>query len=238
MTTEARTSSLHGAARHVDQLVEAVFDSVGTIRAETLRIAADAGARHEALGRNDLAALEPLLRETLATSHPRLAGTGLVLAVGALHDAPRQLEWWRRAANGSVSRLEPDLDPESVGFYDFTAAPWFRGPETNGARAVVGPYVDFSGTDEYVVTLTIPVRLHDRFLGVAGADLRLGDLAEAAMSSFLGLPGVACLVNEEGRVIVSTSPRWPVGSMLRDRARMDSHECRSAAWAVVGDGPA
>lgn len=238
MTTEVSTRSLQAAARHVDQAVEAIFASVEDVRTAALGIADDATARHRRLRKVDLITLRPLLRHSLSHTRPQLAGTGLVLAVDVLEDAPRQLEWTRRAVDGSVAPLEPNLDPDSFGFYDFTAAPWFRGPERSRKRAVVGPYVDFSGTDEYVVTLTLPVQHREVFLGVAGADLRLGDLAEATMPALLRFTRAVCLVNDEDRVMVSTSPRWPVGSMLRERTQMRSESCRSAAWAVVADATA
>lgn len=222
----------------MDACVDSVFAVVEAVRDQVLAAAAAARAGRRPLLVADLAGLPPLLREQLAPSRrPRLAGVGFVPAVGVLQDRPRGLEWARRASDGSVTPLEPDLDPDSLGYYDFTAADWFVRPLATSSRTVVGPYVDVSGTDEYVVTLTVPVEDAGGALGVCGADLRLGDLSDVMMPAVRTLDGDALLVNADDRVMVSTSPRWLVGELLRDDGAAVSRACERAPWRVVAYAP-
>lgn len=126
----------------------------------------------------------------------------------------------------------------SLGFYDFTAATWFQNPLVTHERSIVGPYVDFAGTDEYVITFTVPVGSDGHVLGVAGADLRLGNLADTVMPSLCSTGADAALVNAADRVIVSSSPRWQVGALLREDHPTVLQECARAPWMIVAsDGP-
>jgi hypothetical protein len=231
---ELRPSAIRRASDSVDSYVDAVFAMVEQVRAEVLDLMAVARPQGQAPLRSDLDPLEPSLRAALEDStRPRLAGLGYIAAVDVLRDRPRWLEWVRRAEDGSLSRLEPDLDPESFGFYDFTAADWFRQPLARQERSVVGPYVDFAGTDEYVVTFTVPIVSHGVVLGVAGADLRPGELADAVMSPLCAIGADAVLVNADGRIVVSNTSRWQVGSLLREPLVAAREDCRQAPWSVL-----
>jgi hypothetical protein len=231
---ELRRPAIRQASDTVDAFVEDVFAMVESVRAEVLDLLAAARSQGRAPARADLDPLEPFLRSELSDrARPRLAGLGYIAAVDVLRDRPRWLEWVRRTEDGSLSRLEPDLDPESFGFYDFTAADWFRQPLARHSRSVVGPYVDFAGTDEYVVTLTVPIVSEGVVLGVAGADLRPGELADALMSPLCAIGADAVLVNADDRVVVSNTSRWQVGSLLREPLTAVRAACRQAPWSVL-----
>jgi hypothetical protein len=231
---EVRQSAVRRASESVDAYVGAVFAVVEAVRAEVRDLLDAALTQQRAPSRADLQPLEPSLRAALDDgTRPRLAGLGYIAAVDVLRDRPRWLEWVRRAEDGSLARLEPDLDPESFGFYDFTAADWFRQPLVRGGRSVVGPYVDFAGTDEYVVTFTVPIVNDTGVLGVAGADLRPGDLADAVMSPLCAIGADAVLVNADDRIVVSNTSRWPVGSLLREPLAAAREDCRQAPWSVL-----
>jgi hypothetical protein len=86
------------------------------------------------------------------------------------------MEWWYRDAGASVHKLRPVLDPDAEDFFDYSGLPWFAVPRDSGARHVTGPYVDWSCTEEYTLTFTVPVHAthpeHGRtYLGVVGADV-------------------------------------------------------------------
>jgi hypothetical protein len=231
-----RQSAIQEVVEAVDTCVDTAFALVESVRAEVLVLAHHDEGRPRAA---DMAPLEADLRAALATTRrPRLAGLGFIAALDVFEDRPRCLTWMQQAEDGSMSMLRPDLDPDSLGFYDFTAATWFLNPLVTHERSIVGPYVDFAGTDEYVITLTVPVERDGNVLGVAGADLRLGDLAEAVMPSLCSTGGEAALVNAAGRVIVSSSPRWQVGALLRESHATVLEECAQAPWTIVAaDGP-
>ena len=133
------------------------------------------------------AELEPIRALVHATleRQPLLAGAGMVFAPGVLADAPRWLEWWRSVPAGAPVLLDASLDPGDPDFYDYEAAEWFTTPRDTGERWIAGPFVDHSGTNEHILTLTLPVVRAGAFLGVAGADIAVGAI-EAVGGAALG----------------------------------------------------
>ncbi|MGA5192794.1 cache domain-containing protein [Streptomyces exfoliatus] len=162
----------------------------------------------------DLAALRPGLHARLA-AHPLVSGLGFVAAPGLLGDAPGWLEWWQRGPGGAVGPLLLDLDPEHSAYSDYTHWDWYTLPRETGSRAVAGPYVDYLCSDEYGLTLSAPVTLDGRFVGVAAADVYLRHFEAAVLPALQRLPAPARLVNARGRVAASTDPAHLVGSLTK-----------------------
>ena len=194
-------------------------------------VAAVAGVAEQVFGTVDevhAAAVEPGAREGFATGRPVLpagvrellrrpgqlaVGLGLVVAPRA--ELPLRLEWWQLDPDGGQLRtLDPDLRPTSLGYYDYTATEWFDVPRRTGRRHVVGPYVDVHGTGRYLLTLTEPVLVDGEFVGVAGADVSVRRF-ESHLLQVLGRGAAPfLLLNGEDRVVLSTAPRWLVGTLV------------------------
>ena len=100
----------------------------------------------------------------------------MVFAPGVLADAPRWLEWWRSARPGAPVFLDAASTPADPDFYDYERAEWFTTPRDTGERWIAGPFLDHSGTNEHILTLTLPVVRDGAFLGVAGADIAVGGI--------------------------------------------------------------
>lgn len=200
-------------AAAVTDAVERVFGTVADVHAAAVRsvepVAPDgtpAGAAPE---------LEPPVRRLLRSPGQLATGLGVLLAPHPGEDRPVRVHWWQVDPDSDrLLSLDPDLRPSSVGFYDYTAAPWFAVPRQTGRRHVVGPYVDVHGTGQYLLTLTEPVVAAGRFVGVAGADVPVSRFEAVLLGELGTLEHAFLLVNEEGRVVVSTSPRWLVGSLV------------------------
>jgi hypothetical protein len=160
-------------------------------------------------------ALDPLRERIHATlaRRPLLAGCGMVFAPGALADAPRWLEWWRSPPAGSPVFLDASLDPADPDFYDYERAEWYTTPRNTGERWIAGPFVDHSGTNEHILTLTLPVARDGAFLGVAGADIAVGGIERIGGAALAALDGEAALVNHRGRIIATNTPRRLVGTL-------------------------
>jgi len=173
------------------------------------RAVLDAGGTY---GPADLAGVKPLMIECLDT-RPEADGLGLLAAPGLLPDRDRHIEWWQRGATGYVP-LRLNLDPDSVDVYDYFAIDWYVAARDGGRRMVFGPYVDYSGADRYICTCTVPVRDGDRFLGVAGIDLRMDGLEPRLLGALRGTGGDTVLVGRERRVVAANCSRWLVGSRL------------------------
>lgn len=152
-----------------------------------------------------------------------LAGMGFVAAPGVLADADRYLEWWQYRPGGEPEQLIKDLDPGSAGFYDYPAWDWYKNPESGVARSINGPYVDESCTGEYALTLTVPVRLDGRFLGVAGADVLVAACQTVAEPMLRAIGRPAFVTTAAGRILVSGSAHRISGEVYRGGPGFTAH---------------
>jgi len=193
----------------VTDVVERVFATVGEVHQAALRPQARTGLRHGG------AVLGDDVREVLLRPDQLAVGLGLVVAPRPERRLPLRLEWWQVDPDGGhLHALEPDLRPTSLGYYDYTAAEWFDVPRRTGRRHVVGPYVDVHGTGRYLLTLTEPVLIDGEFAGVVGADVPVRRF-ETHLLAELGADRTQfLLVNDEDRVVLSTSARRLVGGLL------------------------
>ena len=195
------------------EVVERVFATVSRVHDAALRSVERDGLQP---GR---AVLPAGTRELLHEPGQLAVGLGLVVAPRPQEGLPLRLEWWQvDPENGSVRTLEPDLRPASTGYYDYTATEWFDVPRCTGRRHVVGPYVDVHGTGRYLLTLTAPVLAGREFVGVAGADVPVRRFETHLLRALGELPAPFVLLNDEGRVVLSTAPRLLVGSLLPPEA--------------------
>lgn len=216
----------------IREVAEGIFATVDEVRAVTLRRHAAAVAARRPFDDADVRALAPAFVELLEAPCQLAVGLGIILEPDTLPTHPLRLEWWQRpTTQGTPVPLEVDLHPGSVGFYDYTATDWFAVPRRTRARHVVGPYVDVHGTDRYLLTLTMPIEADGRFLGVAGADVPVTEF-ETMVLRRLGA-SEAVLVNQDGRVVVSTSSRWITGDLLSSHARRPGVRLAGLPWELV-----
>ena len=222
-----------GAA--VSRVVEQVFRTVACVHDAALRSVAREGLES---GR---AVLPADTRELLRDPGQLAVGLGLVVAPRPREGLPLRLEWWQVDPDGgSLRTLEPDLRPDSLGYYDYTATEWFDVPRRTGLRHVVGPYVDVHGTGRYLLTLTAPVVAGGEFVGVTGADVPVRRFETHLLQALGTRPAAFVLVNDEGRVVLSTVPRHLVGSLLTDEVDelVDGAPVDGVPWRVflAGEG--
>jgi hypothetical protein len=201
-------------AAQVGGALEAVFDAVAAIRAETEDLLRRAAGEERRPASADLAALRPGLHRQL-TRKDLVSGAGFVAEPGLLDDVPAWLEWWQSGADGAVRPLQLDLDSGQSAYADYTHWDWFALPRATGRRAVAGPYVDYLCSDEYSLTLSEPVLVQGRFAGVAAADVYLRHFEAAVLPLLRGLSRPAHLVNARGRVAASADPAHLAGSLTR-----------------------
>jgi hypothetical protein len=205
--------------RHVGQVADRVHTIVADIFGSLDRILASVVTCYRASGSfacADLATVRPEIFACLSRTNEVVAGAGVIVAPGVLADRRRWLEWWQAPPEQDPIFLDVDLDPDSLGFYDYTAAAWFAVPERTRRRHIVGPYVDYGGTDTYMLTFTAPAEVDGRFLGVVGADVRVARFEALLLGVLAASPTQITLVNGEGRVVATNSPRLPAGSLLPD----------------------
>ncbi|WP_405393231.1 hypothetical protein [Microbispora hainanensis] len=229
------------AVARVREAAEGVFEALREVRDAAVACALPAGGTRRPVAA-DLAALRPLLwarlRGGALSAHmpahlPALiAGIGFIAAPGLLADAPWYLEWWQENPSGDPVQLLRDMDPASSAFYDCTHWDWYAGPSSGAERTICGPYVDYLCTDEYSLTLSVPVLAGGTFAGVAAADVFVRRFEAAVLPALRAIPGPAFLVNDEGRVVASNTATWVTGSVYRGGRGGEEHAVRR-----VGDLP-
>ena len=201
----------------VEALADQIAEHLNSIFEEVLRVRDESA---QALGASPhpttdhLGTISRSLISRLRRGHGLFRGIGAIMAPGQLSDAPMWIEWWQLDAE-AVTRTQFSFDPESMDFYDYTRADWFLVPHHEGARSVVGPYVDFGGVNDYILTMTTPILVGRSFVGVAGADLRVDELERRLYHAARGLPTDLALVNDTDRVVGSTAARLLPGAVLR-----------------------
>jgi hypothetical protein len=206
----------------ITERVEQVVASVAEVGAAAVSIVAAAQAAGQSPRRCDLAALRPLVADLLRKHAGFAAGAGVVLAPGALADAPRCIEWWWADQGAGPEQLQVDLDPESAEFYDYTTTDWYREPERTGQRSVAGPYVDYICTHQYTFTVSVPVVCAGRFVGVAGADILAEQVERLVLPALARLARITVLASGNGRVIASnTAEILPGAAVRRPELRAD-----------------
>jgi hypothetical protein len=167
--------------------------------------------------------VEALVVPELEQEDALIIGAGFVAAPGFLTDAHWHLAWWLGHSNTfglgsaepSIRRLTATEDPESENFRDYTALEWWRAPARTRSPHITGPYVDYLCTDDYTLTLTVPVAYENAMIGVAGADIYVNDIERLLLPFVRAIDASATIVNASGRVVVSTDPHRPTGSVLR-----------------------
>lgn len=147
------------------------------------------------------------------------AGAGTFLAAEAVEESSRPFDWWFRTDTGSMERLDAERTPGSNRYYDYEKLPFFSTPASTGEQTVWGPYIDYLGFEEYVLTFTAPFSVHGRFAGVSGCDIRLKDLEPFIMRSLRTVHKDAALVNASNRVILGNSGAYLVGERVKFGAR-------------------
>ncbi|HNJ79264.1 MAG TPA: AzlC family ABC transporter permease, partial [Marmoricola sp.] len=131
-----------------------------------------------------------------------------LIALGfLLTDETFLLAWWQ---GDDKERI-----PESIALVqstDYSRQEWFRTPQRTHASHVTGPYIDYVCTDEFMLTVTVPVERNDQMLGVMGADI-LAETVERILLDQFQQSG-ATLANHHGRVVLSADPRVFAGEPI------------------------
>lgn len=195
-------------AEQASRSLEPIYELLGRIAEEVLRSRPPRAALAEA----HFSGLQRLLANLLEVERG-IWGMGFIAAPFVVDGKERYLDWWQRQ-NDRVARLRLNFDPTSIDVYDYLQMDWYQLARSGQARVAYGPYVDYSGSDMYTITATIPVVADGTFLGVAGADLVVGEVERGLLEVLRQTPEDAVVVSAERRVISANTPRWFVGSRL------------------------
>lgn len=165
--------------------------------------------------------LGPLSTDLLETIRERAVGLlehhALVEGAGVIFDPHRiaiseqLIQWQVRRAGGGYEPYGFVYDAESTEYYDFMRLPWFQVPQRTGAPTLTGPYLDYLGVDDYVLTGAVPLTAGGAFAGVTGVDIRVSTLEKIVigMSRSLGVP--LALVAAGDRIVCSNTAHYLPG---------------------------
>lgn len=205
MTTDPSARAL---AEQATEATEPVYGLLASVVEEVLR----SRPARAALTESHFSGLQRLLADLLGREQD-IWGMGFVAAPFVVDGLERYMAWWQRHTD-RVARLRLNFDPTSIDVYDYLQMDWYRLAQHGQARVAYGPYVDYSGSDMYTITATVPVIADGTFLGVAGADLAVGPVERKLIEVLRHSARDAVVVNTERRVIAANTPRWIVGSRL------------------------
>lgn len=161
-----------------------------------------------------LVGLDAFPREFL-TKNTFSVGAGTFFAGDSVAEGGRALDWWSRKESGAIGRLDLDITPGSSRYYEYEKLPYFSTAASSGEQTLWGPYVDFLGFEEYILTFAAPFSVHGKFTGVTACDIRIKDLEPLIMPTLRAIPGDAALINASNRVILGNSGLYLVGERIK-----------------------
>ncbi len=217
-------------AAAVSAVFSSVFDQLAEWRAPIEQVIA---ASPEVRPADLDAAVAELVLPRIVEPDPLLVGAGFIADGEIVRGRDVHFAWWLGPLEANPvlgSTTEPtrlDLTTRGSTEYlrDFRALEWYAIPATTRSAHVTGPYVDHLCTCDYILTLTMPVHARGagddgdaRMVGVVGADVAVRGLERELLAAFLDVREPLALVNEAGRVVLSTEPTLQVGQL-------------AAAWA-------
>jgi methyl-accepting chemotaxis protein len=137
------------------------------------------------------------------------------------HDATgRFVPYWNRDESGKIAR-QPLVEFESQDKHPngVRKGGWYLWPKESGKESVLDPFPYIvQGRQDWLTTLSVPIKKDGKFLGVAGTDLRLGFLQELAKevdSHLYGGKGDVAIISHDGLVVASSEKPDAVGQPLK-----------------------
>ena len=152
-----------------------------------------------------------------ATAQPELPVLGMGFARALRPGAGGQeLHWWYgRGPGRPPQRLLVGARAGHVSDYEISRSHWWQQAAQSAGTCFVGPYVDVSGTNEYVVTASRAVWADGGLAGVVAVDVRVGSFQSSCQPLLLELPRPASVVNPDGDVLATNSGEL-LGGTLTD----------------------
>jgi hypothetical protein len=235
MTHERVFHADHGSV--VQQLVEDLTKRIASLH-EICQALADAVMRD--LEGEDWPAARSSSSELFAavgslTEQPELPILGMGFAPASKSGAAGQeLHWWYSREHGRPpQKLLVGAQAGNVSDYEISRSLWWQAAMQSTSTCVVGPYVDVSGTNQYVVTLSRAVRTEGELAGVVAVDVRVGHFQTFCQPLLLRLPSPTSVVNEDGDVIATNSGRL-LGGTVSDPGAEEHHvRIPGTDWRLV-----
>lgn len=146
--------------------------------------------------------------------HALIDGCGLIFSRAALGTENGQLEWWVREDDARFARYSFGVNPSGDRFYDYEQLEWFTRAYESGNQSLAGPYIDYLGVEDYIVTVTTPIHVAGTRVGVAGMDIQMTDLETTLVPMLRRLDHDTAILNQHGSILIGSSGRFLSGDRM------------------------
>jgi methyl-accepting chemotaxis protein len=209
-------------------VITAVADQIKDMRVMAAKRSLDAGALREELNLSLKTAFErndKVLGIWLAFEPNALDGKDSEFANDAArqsNEAGRFATYWSRAAGASLNTImvEEDLTKTTLSVSGTPYNSWYTCPRDNKRTCLLDPYADTVGGKEMLMTtISVPLIVDGKAIGVVGIDIALDALQAAAVDSQRSLfnnAGHMLIVSGSGVLAADSSDATKVGKKISD----------------------
>lgn len=217
-------------------VITAVADQIKDMRVMAAKRSLDAGALREELNLNLKTAFErndKVLGIWLAFEPNGLDGKDSEFANDAArqsNEAGRFATYWSRAAGASLNTImvEEDLTKTTLSVSGTPYNSWYTCPRDNKRTCLLDPYADTVGGKEMLMTtISVPLIVDGKAIGVVGVDIALDALQAAAVESQRNLfnnAGHMLIVSGSGVLGADSSDAAKVGKKINDTLGADGQD--------------
>jgi methyl-accepting chemotaxis protein len=155
----------------------------------------------------------------------------------------RALPYWTRNESGQIA-IQPlvEYDSRDTHANGLMKGGWFINPQETGKENMLAPlpYI-VQGKAVYLATMSVPIMVNDKFVGVVGADFDLAfvqKLAEEMNANIYGGKGAVSIVTDKGLVVATTLDPSAIGgpySKLSHNAEEEMKAITSGSNEAVYD---
>ncbi|EJN21035.1 methyl-accepting chemotaxis protein [Pseudomonas sp. GM80] len=209
-------------------VITALADQIKDMRVMAAKRSLDAGALREELNLSLKTAFErndKVLGIWLAFEPNGLDGKDSEFANDAArqsNEAGRFATYWSRAAGSSLNTImvEEDLTKTTLSVSGTPYNSWYTCPRDNKRTCLLDPYADTVGNKEMLMTtISVPLIVDGKAIGVVGVDIALDALQAAAVESQRNLfnnAGHMLIVSGSGVLAADSSDATKVGKKIND----------------------
>ncbi|WP_247841350.1 methyl-accepting chemotaxis protein [Pseudomonas sp. MWU12-3103b] len=217
-------------------VITALADQIKDMRALAAKRSLDAGALREELNQSLKTAFErndKVLGIWLAFEPNGLDGKDSEFVNDAArqsNEAGRFATYWSRAAGSALNTImvEEDMTKTTLSVSGTPYNSWYTCPRDNKRTCLLDPYADTVGTKEMLMTtISVPLIVDGKAIGVVGVDIALDALQAAAVDSQRNLfknAGHMLIVSGSGVLAADSSDAAKVGKKIGDTLGADGKD--------------